>query len=181
MKTLQRPPSARRPAPARAKRTAIQRGKTARKPRPGPSGRGAPPPANASLIVRVEIRRTTVRGARLAAAEVRLNVGGRGGAARTSAREIAHAARWLAAVGHPVRLKLLIHLLGGPAVYRDLCRVSGTASGPLYFHLNRLRLLDLVRAVERDLYELTVPGRNLIAAVLAATRLTRTGAARLKR
>ncbi len=182
-----------RRAATRANRATARCGRHAGKSvraRTGSNGRGAPPPANTSLIARIEIRRTAARREKMASAEIRLDLGGRGGgarltpprtSARTPAKEIADAARWLAAVGHPVRLKLLIHLLGGPAVYRDLCRVSGTASGPLYFHLNRLRLLDLVRAVERDLYELTVTGRNLIAAVLAATRLARASAARFQR
>lgn len=79
------------------------------------------------------------------------------------------AAGILAAVGHPARLRILSLLLEGPAVYRAVEKVTGLRAGPLYHHINQLRLAGLIRPKQRDLYELTRGGRNvaLIAALLA--------------
>lgn len=77
----------------------------------------------------------------------------------------------LASLGHPVRLKVLIELLSGPAVYQSLKRVTRMAPGPLYHHINQLRIAGLIRPKERNLYELTRGGRNLILVTAAAASL----------
>ncbi len=68
----------------------------------------------------------------------------------------------LAAVGHQQRGKLLSKLLEGPATYQALKKVTKLSPGPLYHHINQLRLAKLIFPKQRDLYELTRGGRNLI-------------------
>lgn len=85
----------------------------------------------------------------------------------------------LASLGHPARLKLLIELLNGPAVYQSLRRVTRMAPGPLYHHINQLRIAGLIRPKERNLYELTRGGRNLILVTAAAGGLFKDRRARV--
>jgi len=77
----------------------------------------------------------------------------------------------VAAAGHPVRAKLLLKLLDGPGTYQALKRVSKLDPGPLYFHIGQLRTSGLIMPKQRDLYELTRGGRNLILALMAVDRL----------
>lgn len=79
----------------------------------------------------------------------------------------------LAAVGHPVRIEILSTLLDGPAVYRSLQKVTGLQPGPLYHHINQLRLAELIGPKQRDIYDLTRAGRNLLMVVLALEPLLR--------
>ena len=72
----------------------------------------------------------------------------------------------LGAFGHAGRVGLLAKLLEGPATYRSLQRVTRLKPGPLYHHINQLRLAGLILPKQRDLYELTRGGRNLILAVM---------------
>lgn len=76
----------------------------------------------------------------------------------------------LAAAGHEVRGKLMLKLLDGPATYRALKRVTRLEPGPLYHHINQLRLAGLILPKQRDLYELTRGGRNLILAMMVLDR-----------
>ncbi len=71
------------------------------------------------------------------------------------------------AAGHPVRAKLLSKLLEGPATYQALKRMSKLEPGPLYFHIGQLRACGLIMPRQRDLYELTRGGRNLILTMMA--------------
>ncbi|MCH7719364.1 MAG: winged helix-turn-helix transcriptional regulator [Planctomycetes bacterium] len=87
-----------------------------------------------------------------------------GGRGPKSARLLGTA---LAAMGHPVRIKILTMLLDGPGVYRSLQKVTGLKPGPLYHHVNQLRLAGLIGPKQRDLYELTRAGRNLLMVTLA--------------
>ena len=80
--------------------------------------------------------------------------------------------RALAAVGHLQRGKILLKLLEGPGTYQSLRAVTGLKAGPLYHHVNQLRLAGLVLPKQRDLYELTRGGRNLIVAAMALEPLT---------
>ena len=84
--------------------------------------------------------------------------------------------RALAALGHPQRVRILCSLLEDPGTYRSLKRVTRLKAGPLYHHINQLRLAGLIRPKQRDLYALTRGGRNvvLISAVMGkAIRDTR--------
>ncbi len=81
--------------------------------------------------------------------------------------------RALAAVGHVQRSRIMAKLLEGPATYRTLQRVTKLKAGPLYHHINQLRLAGLMLPKERDLYELTRGGRNLILTVMAMGKLIR--------
>ena len=101
--------------------------------------------------------------------------GGRSLAAQV--RRIASAAkrrrvvRLVGAVGSPHRLAIVAKLLEGPATYRALQKATGLKVGPLYHHINQLRLASLVAPKERDLYRLTRAGRNLLVVLLAALPL----------
>ena len=85
----------------------------------------------------------------------------------------AHTCRALAAAGHTQRAALLRKLLQGPATYRALQKVTKLKAGPLYHHVNHLRLAGLILPKQRDLYELTRGGRNLILTVMAMRPLIR--------
>ena len=76
-----------------------------------------------------------------------------------------------AALGNSARVVILQLLLDGPATYRALQRTTGLAAGPLYHHVNQLRLAGLILPKQRDLYELTRGGRNLYSAALAVASL----------
>ena len=81
----------------------------------------------------------------------------------------------LAAAGHLQRAALLRKLLEGPATYRALQKVTKLKAGPLYHHINQLRLAGLILPKQRDLYELTRGGRNLILAITVIGPMIRDG------
>ncbi len=98
--------------------------------------------------------------------------GGRGAVGRAT-RILAGTCRALAAVGHVQRMRLMGKLLEGPATYQALQRVTKLKAGPLYHHINQLRLAGLILPKQRDLYELTRGGRNLILSAVALGPLVR--------
>jgi DNA-binding HxlR family transcriptional regulator len=75
-------------------------------------------------------------------------------------------------LGSRHRLQILGRLAGGAATYRGLVKSTGLSAGPLYHHVNQLRLAGLVRPKERDLYEITPRGLRclLMAAALGRIR-----------
>lgn len=77
----------------------------------------------------------------------------------------------LAALGHPVRLKLLQHLLSGQTTKAELERIEGLGTtGQLYHHLKALQDAGWVRSLERGTYG--VPGERvvpLLAMLVAAS------------
>lgn len=75
------------------------------------------------------------------------------------------------ALGHAGRVKILVKLLEGPATYGTLVKVTQMKAGPLYHHVNQLRLAGLIRPKERDLYLLTRGGRNVLLIGLAMCQL----------
>jgi DNA-binding HxlR family transcriptional regulator len=77
----------------------------------------------------------------------------------------------LTGVGHAQRLAILAELLRGPGTYQQLVKATGQASGPLYHHVNKLRLAGMVRPAARDLYELTPRGEDLVLALMAVDRM----------
>ncbi len=79
--------------------------------------------------------------------------------------------RVLSALGHVERAKILGKLLEGPATYKTLQHVTKLKAGPLYHHINQLRLARLILPKQRDLYELTRGGRNVILAAVAMAPL----------
>jgi len=81
--------------------------------------------------------------------------------------------RALSAAGHVDRGRIMAKLLEGPATYRTLQKVTKLKAGPLYHHINQLRLAGLMLPKQRDLYELTRGGRNLILVVIAMGGLIR--------
>lgn len=72
----------------------------------------------------------------------------------------------LAAVGHVQRAKILRKLLEGPVTYQALQKHMQLKAGPLYHHISELRLTGLMLPKQRDLYEITRGGRNLILGVM---------------
>ncbi len=73
-----------------------------------------------------------------------------------------------AALGHPARVEILLHLLQGPATYADLKAHTRLAAGPLYHHLTQLRAASLILPKKRDTYAMTRGGRNALLLGLAA-------------
>jgi len=74
---------------------------------------------------------------------------------------------------------MLVKLLEGPSTYRGLHRITGLKAGPLYHHINQLRLAGLLRPKQRDLYDLTRGGRNVILGALTLTKLAKDKRARV--
>lgn len=75
----------------------------------------------------------------------------------------------LAALGHPVRLQLLHHILHGRTSKAELERIPGLGTtGQLYHHLKALQEAGWVRSLERGIY--AVPGERVVPllAILAA-------------
>jgi DNA-binding HxlR family transcriptional regulator len=77
----------------------------------------------------------------------------------------------LAATGHVARLTILRLLLTGPATYQAVRHATKLKPGPLYHHINQLRLAGLILPKQRDLYELTRAGRNLLLLAMAMPKL----------
>ena len=75
--------------------------------------------------------------------------------------------RVMAAMGHTTRAKLMTTLLRGPADHATLQQATKVAAGPLYHHVNQLRLAGLIRPKQRNTYELTRGGRNMILTAMA--------------
>lgn len=98
--------------------------------------------------------------------------GGRGAVGRVT-RALPRTCQAFAAFGHTQRAKVMAKLLEGPATYRALQRVTRLKAGPLYHHINQLRLAGLILPKQRDLYELTRGGRNIILAAMAVGPLAR--------
>ncbi|UCC29220.1 MAG: winged helix-turn-helix transcriptional regulator [Phycisphaerales bacterium] len=88
-------------------------------------------------------------------------------------RALPRVCRALAAFGHVQRAEIMAKLLEGPATYRALQHVTKMKAGPLYHHVNQLRLAGLILPKQRDLYELTRGGRNLILAAMVVGPLIR--------
>lgn len=80
--------------------------------------------------------------------------------------------RYLAGAAHPHRLAVLVKLLEGPATYKALQKTTGQKSGPLYHHVNQLRIAGLVAPAQRDLYQLTPAGRAVVAMLLCGFAVT---------
>jgi len=90
----------------------------------------------------------------------------------TTPAKLKRLAEVVSAVASPHRLTILAKLLEGPATYQALIKASGLKVGPLYHHINQLRLASLVAPKERDLYRLTRAGQNVLLAMLAMLPLT---------
>ncbi len=104
----------------------------------------------------------------VAAAEKDGKGGKGGGAVGAMGRFAARTAQAFSAVGHAMRLRILLKLLEGPATYRSMQKTTKLKAGPLYHHINQLRLSGLILPKQRDLYELTRGGRNLMLIAMAA-------------
>ena len=80
-------------------------------------------------------------------------------------------ARAVGVLGSVHRVRILLHLIGGAATYRGLVRATGLKAGPLYHHVNQLRLAGLVRPKERNLYEITPAGTKWLMLGAAMSRM----------
>jgi len=76
------------------------------------------------------------------------------------------------ALGHVQRMKIVRKLLDGPTTYQALKRLTKLKPGPLYHHVNQLRLPGLILPRQRDLYELTRAGRNMVLGMMVLAPLT---------
>ncbi len=99
--------------------------------------------------------------------------GGGAGMVGRSRSSINRTVEALAAVAHVQRLTIMLKLLDGPATYAALTRATKLKAGPLYHHIGQLRLAGLILPKQRDLYELTRGGRNLMLAVAVVGPVTR--------
>ncbi len=79
----------------------------------------------------------------------------------------------LSTLGHLQRVRMLSKLLDGPCTYAALAKTTKLKAGPLYHHINQLRLSGLVLPKQRDLYELTRGGRNLALIAMVAGSLAK--------
>ena len=108
---------------------------------------------------------------------VQINTAIGGGGGRPSARQnssgLARASEAFAALGHPQRLRILVKLLDAPGTYQSLMKLTKLGAGPLYHHINQLRMAGLILPKQRDLYELTRGGRNVILTAMALEPLMR--------
>ena len=77
----------------------------------------------------------------------------------------------LAAAGARDRLRMLALLFQGPGSHHSLEALTKLQAGPLYHHLNRLRLAGLVTSSERDRYALTERGRRLLLGLTALSEM----------
>lgn len=137
------------------------------------SGRGAPVVGLGAFVAVVEAfgggldaktsRRQVFIGGRRAARQPTTTLDR--AARRFGAGKLDQLAQVLAALGSGHRLAILAQLLEGPATYRSLERRTGLKAGPLYHHINQLRLTNLVAPKSRDLYSLTRAGRNALLVV----------------
>jgi len=93
---------------------------------------------------------------------------------RPADRELAgwtQIARISAALGHAVRMQIVATLLHGPATYRELADLTESKPGPLYHHLNQLRLAGLLDSPARDTYTLTEAGRKAALVCMALAKV----------
>ena len=97
---------------------------------------------------------------------------GGGAALRRAAGRLIKAVPALAAASHEYRVRLMVKLLEGAATYKAMQEVTKLKPGPLYHHINQLRLAGLILPKQRDAYELTRGGRNLILGLLVLAPLT---------
>jgi len=79
--------------------------------------------------------------------------------------------RSLAAAAHPQRMAMLTLLLSGAGRYAALRMATRLKVGPLYYHIRELRTAGLLQPKKRDIYELTVRGRQLALALQAVASL----------
>ena len=110
--------------------------------------------------------------------EARLGGGVGGGRRSVSRTQVARLAGALAALGSVHRVQILAKLLEGPGTYRTLQKVTRLKAGPLYHHVAQLRLAGLIGPKQRDLYDLTRGGRNLVLVALTLPKLIRDRRAR---
>ncbi len=100
---------------------------------------------------------------------------GRKGGRRTSKHGVevpARVCQAMFALGHVQRMKIIRKLLDGPTTYQALKRLTKLKPGPLYHHVNQLRLAGLILPRQRDLYELTRAGRNMVLGMMVLAPLT---------
>lgn len=101
--------------------------------------------------------------------------GGRKGVHRASMHGVGapdRACQAMFALGHVQRMKVIRKLLEGPTTYQSLKRLTKLKPGPLYHHVNQLRLAGLILPKQRDLYELTRAGRNMILGIMVLAPLS---------
>ncbi|HNQ21960.1 MAG TPA: hypothetical protein PKK06_02590 [Phycisphaerae bacterium] len=67
-------------------------------------------------------------------------------------------------------MTVALRLLSAPADYASLTELTGLKAGPLYHHLNQLRLARLIEPKKRNQYELTSLGRRIALVAMAAGR-----------
>jgi predicted transcriptional regulator len=64
-------------------------------------------------------------------------------------------------------MSILSLLLKGPATYQELKTATKAKAGPLYFHVQQLRLAGLIDPSERNVYQVTSLGLAVVGTVMA--------------
>ncbi len=91
-------------------------------------------------------------------------------------------ARRLACLAHPRRLAIARAVLSGADTHHALSRAVGIRTGPLYFHLRHLEREGLLTVHQRERYELTPLGRDLVWIAFGVVgRMGEKGFGRLRR
>ena len=162
MKTVRKTVRTTKAAAANRTETTGKRPKTARRAMPA-LGRHGGCAATVSVVERTGVTRDEA----VQAFVFKTGATAGGGARGRLPRIATHVCEAMAAMGHPQRARLLAKLLEGPATYQALRRATRIEAGPLYHHIGQLRLAGLILPKQRDLYELTRAGRNLV--LVAAT------------
>lgn len=128
------------------------------------------PRCTATVRIEETARRATDRAAQTIRVRVQIDPDTTAGATWSSSEQ-GRLSTVLAAAGHTARLTMLRLLLTGPATYQAVRRATKLKPGPLYHHINQLRLAGLILPKQRDLYELTRAGRNLVLVSMAIPKL----------
>lgn len=130
--------------------------------------------AQPGIEVELSIRETTEAGGDSAGCRMRLPANGAAALVRSHERRArGDTIEVWRVLGHAHRMRILGKLLAGPATYRSLQKATKLQAGPLYHHIAQLRLAGLILPKQRDLYELSRGGRNLVAIAHAAGKLVR--------
>jgi DNA-binding HxlR family transcriptional regulator len=86
-------------------------------------------------------------------------------------------ARMLAGFGNPSRVRVARAVLSGANTHHALSQAVGLRTGPLYHHLRELERSGLLMRVDRNRYDLSRRGRDLLLVCTASMNFRGNGAA----
>lgn len=93
--------------------------------------------------------------------------------------DVAELARALGGLAHAQRVRIACAILSGANTHHGLEKATGLRPGPLYHHLRALERAGLLTCVDRNRYDLSGRGRDLLLVATVAHRMKqRAGEAR---